>query len=77
LKKKGLAGEGTRVLVTADKLFGPARLDNFKIDVQSPIALNEEQRRGVEDAVHHCLIHNTLMNPPKIELEIECPVAAS
>lgn len=76
LKKKGLATEGTRVLVTAQKLLDPARLDNFKIDVQSPVVLSEEQRRGVEEAVHHCLIHNTLMSPPRIELQIESPVIA-
>ena len=76
LKKKGLPTEGTRVLVTAQKLLGPARLDNFKIDVQSPVVLSEEQRRGVEEAVRHCLIHNTLMNPPRIELQIESPVMA-
>ncbi len=76
LKKKGLATEGTRVKVTAEKLSGPARLDNFKIVVQVPAVCGEEQMRGVEDAVHHCLIHNTLLHPPQIQLRVECPVAA-
>jgi len=25
----------------------------------------------VEEAVHRCLIHNTLTHPPKIELEVK------
>jgi hypothetical protein len=33
--------------------------------------LNDEHRAGVERSIHHCLIHNTLLNPPKIALEIK------
>jgi hypothetical protein len=31
----------------------------------------------VEEAVHRCLIHNTLMHPPKIELEVKEAVAVA
>src|SRR3954447_23840843 len=57
LKKRGLATEGTRVRLTADKVFGPARLDNFLIEIESPVALSEEDIAGAERAVKHCLIH--------------------
>lgn len=70
LKKHKLADQGTRVKVTAEKVKPPARLDNFKIELELPVDLDERHRKGVEDAVHHCLIHNTLLNPPKIELEM-------
>lgn len=76
LKKHKLAVKGTKVRVTADKEKGPARLDNFQIEVQVPIELTEEQRKGVEDSVHHCLIHNTLLAPPKIGIGIHSPVPA-
>lgn len=76
LKKKGLATEGTKVRVTADKAKNPARLDNFKIDVDVPVQLTEEQRKGVEDAVHHCLVHNTLLHPPTMTLEVRSEVIA-
>jgi len=75
LKKHKLADTGTSVRVTAEKAKSPARLENFKIEIDVPVELNEGQRKGVEDAVHHCLIHNTLLTPPKIELEIKVPVA--
>jgi len=32
-------------------------------------------RAGVDRAVHRCLIHNTLMNPPKIAIEIHTPAS--
>lgn len=70
LKKRKLASEGTRVRVTAEKLLGPARLDNFRIEVEVPLGIDEEHRKGVEDAVHHCLIHNTLLHSPKIAIDI-------
>src|ERR1051325_3110102 len=73
LKKKKLATEGTRVRVIADKVSSPARLDNFRIEVEIPLSLSEEHRKGVEEAVHHCLLHNTLLHRPKIEIAIQAP----
>ena len=71
LRKKGLASEGTLVRVTAGKATGPARLENFKIDLQLPVLVGDDHRKGVEEAVHRCLIHNTLLHPPTITIEVE------
>ena len=65
LKKQKLAAEGTIVRVAADKAKGPARLDNFRIALEIPGDLNQQDLHGVQLAVHDCLIHNTLLNPPK------------
>jgi uncharacterized OsmC-like protein len=77
LRKHKLASEGTRVCVTADKVKSPARLDNFRIVVEPPVELSEEHRAGVEESVRHCLIHNTLLHPPKLAIEIKTPVLSS
>lgn len=71
LKKHNLLADGTRVHVSAEKERRPFRLDNFHIDVKSALELTEEHRVGMERAVHHCLIHQTLVNPPKIEFQIK------
>jgi uncharacterized OsmC-like protein len=76
LKKKGLSREGVTVHVTAEKAGPPARLDNFKIEVHVPLALSEADRAGVDQAVHHCLIHNTLLHTPAIQIELQAPTAA-
>ncbi len=74
LRKYKLATEGTRVRITADKVKDPAaRIDNFRIEIETPVELTEEQRAGVERSVHHCLIHNTLLHPPKIAIDIRQP----
>ncbi len=77
LRKKGLATEGTVVRVSADKATNPARLDNFKIEVDVPVSVDEEHRKGVEEAVHHCLIHNTLQHPPTITLDVRPAAGAT
>jgi len=76
LRKHKLAGEGTRVRVSAEKLKNPARMDNFNIEVEMPLELADEHRKGVEQAVHHCLIHNTLLHPPQIALQIKSAALA-
>lgn len=51
LRKQGLATEGTRVRVTAGKAAGPARLDDFNIEVSLPVSVGAEHRTGIEAAV--------------------------
>jgi uncharacterized OsmC-like protein len=77
LRKHKLAIEGTRVRVTCEKMKDPVpRMDIFKIEVEAPVELSSEHRKGVHDAVKHCLVHNTLLHPPKISLEVESSVVA-
>jgi uncharacterized OsmC-like protein len=73
LRKWKLADRGTRVLVTAEKKKDPARLDDFRISVEAPGGLEAKHLEGLERAVHQCLIHNTLLQPPKITIEIHAP----
>ena len=70
LKARQLAGVGTRVRVTAEKVKNPARLDNFRVRIEVPESLTPEQEEGIQRAVHKCLVHNTLLNPPQITTEV-------
>ena len=76
LRQKNLATAGTRVRVIAEKVPNPARLDNIRIEVDLPLTCEERDRAGVDRAVHRCLIHNTLMSPPKVEIAIHSPAPA-
>ena len=73
LRKHKLAQQGTTVRVLAEKLKDPAIVGGFHIDVNSPIDLDERHRLGMEQAVHHCLIHNTLLDSPRIDIRIHAP----
>lgn len=70
LRTRNLAETGVEVTVTAEKLKQPARLGNFGVRVVCPLALTEDQTEGLMRSVHHCLIHNTLLAPPEIKIEL-------
>jgi putative redox protein len=64
------------VRVTCDKVKEPVpRMDNFKIAIEGPVELSAKHRQGLQDAVEHCLVHNTLLHTPKLSIQVESPVA--
>ena len=78
LRKHQLATEGTRVSVSCEKVKEPvARLSHFVIDVASPVELVEEHRKGLHQAVRHCLVHNTLLHAPEISIQVGAAVPAA
>ena len=70
LGARNLSTNGVEVTVSAEKLKQPARLGNFRIQVTCPTELTGDQTAGLERSVHHCLIHNTLLSPPEIHIEL-------
>jgi uncharacterized OsmC-like protein len=70
LRTRKLDDRGVEAHVTAQKLTQPARLGNFRIHVSCPADLNADQTEGLRRSVHHCLIHNTLLSAPSIEIEL-------
>lgn len=76
LRTRNLAKSGLEVSVTAEKLLKPARLGNFRVLVTSPVALTAEHNEGMMRSVHHCLVHNTLLSLPEINIEIAAGVIA-
>ncbi|MGO4213952.1 OsmC family protein [Terriglobus sp. 2YAB30_2] len=55
--------------ISAEKLTSPARLGEIRIVVHTPSELTPEHQAGVDDSVHHCVLHNTLTHPPKVTVE--------
>jgi putative redox protein len=76
LRTRGLSAEGLEVRVTAEKASAPARLASFRIEVTVP-DLDPQHEAGVLRAVKACLIHNTLMHTPTIEIALETRVPAT
>ena len=73
MKARNLPMEGLRIRTTADKAKAPARLTDFRIELELPGQLDARHREGIMRAVHACLIHNTLLNPPRIDVEVKTP----
>jgi len=74
LKRNKIVVEGVRTRVTAEKVQAPFRLDNFNIEVEVGSELDEQQLKGVEEAVHRCLVHNTMLHAPQITVRIEAAI---
>ncbi len=70
LKRFKLPTEGVRVRTTAEKVLGPPRLDDIRIELECPGIVEKRHQTGVVDAVHKCLIHNTLLHAPKIRVDL-------
>jgi len=81
LKVRGLPVEGLQVRVSAEKALKPARLASFRISVTAPgldaagPAVHQAEE-GLLRAVNACLIHNTLLGSPTIEVEVEAAALA-
>ena len=76
LRTRDLAQTGVEVTVNAEKLLKPARLGNFCIQIATPVQLTAEQEESMMRCVRSCLIHNTLLSPPEIQIKIGAAVAA-
>jgi putative redox protein len=70
LKTRHLPTTGLAVDVHASKAAAPARLGEFHITVHTP-DLEPRHRDGILRAVKACLVHNTLIHPPQIAIEVE------
>jgi putative redox protein len=66
LKTRSLPLEGLKVRVIAEKAMQPARLSSFRIEIAAG-GLEPRHQEGVLRAVKACLVHNTLLQPPRIE----------
>jgi putative redox protein len=69
LKTRGLPAKGLKVRVAAVKAAQPARLASFGIEVTMQ-GLDERHQAGILRAVKACLIHNTLLGGPSIEITV-------
>ncbi len=72
LRTRALPTGGLSIHVSAEKLKQPARLGNFRIEVSTP-ELEPRHAEGVLRAVKSCLIHNTLLQAPSIQVVVNTP----
>ncbi|HEX5227536.1 MAG TPA: OsmC family protein [Bryobacteraceae bacterium] len=69
LHARKLPAENLRVRVVGEKAQQPARLAAFRIEVTAA-GLEERYQEGLFRAVKSCLIHNTLLNQPAIDIVV-------
>jgi putative redox protein len=75
LKTRQLPANDLKVRVSAEKAQQPARLAAFRIEVIAP-GLDERHQAGILRAAKACLIHNTLLGQPAIDIVVNSPALA-
>ena len=59
-----------RILVDGEILPNPGRIGKIAIRIALPFELEEQKINALIRAATHCTIHNTLMHPPEIHVEV-------
>src|ERR1700680_4023059 len=75
LRTRKLPAEDLSVRVAAEKAVQPARLASFRIEVAAS-GLDERHQAGILRAVRACMVHNTLLGAPSIEVSVNASVLA-
>ena len=76
LNTRGLPAGGLKVHVSAEKGGKPVRLASIRVNVSAPGADSDERhKKGLRRAVGRCLIHNTLIEVPHIDIAIGAEAA--
>jgi putative redox protein len=69
LNTRALPADELAVRVTASKELRPARLASINVEVTAP-GIDTRQQEGLLRAVKTCLVHNTLVGHPDIQVTV-------
>ncbi len=69
-RNTGLNPEGMELSIKAEKIAKPWRLDNINVDIKLPNAQVGKRKEALLKVAQECLIHNTIVNKPKINITL-------
>lgn len=76
LNSRGLSSRGLSIRVRASKGGRPIRINNIELQIDVPFTgLDERIRSGLETAARLCLVHQTLLNAPHVQVRVGCEEA--
>jgi putative redox protein len=61
---------GVGVSMTLELADSPKRVDGFVVDVELPEGFPEDKKDAVRRMIERCPVHETLRNPPRIDVDI-------
>jgi uncharacterized OsmC-like protein len=66
---RGFSDGDVAVCVTLEMADSPKRVGGFAIDVELPRGIPEERMEALRRVAELCPVHETLKNPPRIDIE--------
>jgi uncharacterized OsmC-like protein len=78
LARHGLPAEGLEVSAAyAMSDRPPARVTGIELRIRPPANIPEQRRRALIAVAEHCTVHNSIMRPPQIRIDIETAATAA
>lgn len=77
LRMHKIPAEGMTVNVEADKAANPPRLGKFRVAIEIPGLTEERHLEGARRSAEKCLVKNTLLMAPEIELTVRTTQAVA
>ena len=77
LRMNKIAADGMTLTVEADKATNPPRLGAFRIAIDIPGPKEERHLEGARRSAEKCLVKNTLLTAPQIELTVRATQAVT
>ncbi|MFN0101835.1 MAG: OsmC family protein [Bryobacteraceae bacterium] len=77
LRMQKLPADGMTLTVEADKAMGPPRLGKFRVAIDIPGLTEERHLEGARRSAEKCLVKNTLLVTPEIELTVRAVQAVA
>jgi uncharacterized OsmC-like protein len=63
-------GQDIEIYLTYQLADKPRRVEAIVVDVELPEGFPENRRSAVDKVIRSCPVHNTLVQPPRIDIEI-------
>jgi uncharacterized OsmC-like protein len=68
-RREGIEGD-VGVSLTLELASSPKRVGAIVVDVELPDGVPEEKLDAIRRMAEHCPVHQTLHNPPRVDIEI-------
>ena len=69
--RRGHGGGEVRVSLAVELAGEPRRIGGIAADVELPPGVPEDERERIRRVAEHCVIHETLAHPPRVEIEFD------
>ena len=70
LSRHELATDGLAVDAAFSFATNPTRVGSISIEIHLPEAVPDDRRPGLLAVARHCTVHNTLEQPPEVQIDL-------
>lgn len=77
LTRHGLDSDGLQVTATYEIALRPTRVGQVRVDIVPPSGLPSSRREALLAVASHCTVHNSLAQPPPVEITLMTDVLST